>query len=49
MIALALRLHETTINRHISDYLNDHKLKPENGGQEAHFYYQLHMSTTGYP
>ncbi len=36
MIAQALRLHETTINRHISDYLNHCKLKPENGGSQSH-------------
>ncbi len=36
MIAQALRLHETTVNRHISDYLNHRKLKPENGGSQSH-------------
>lgn len=35
MIAQALRLHESSINRHISDYLNDRKLKPENGGSDS--------------
>ena len=35
MIAQALRLHQTTIERHISDYLNHRKLKPENGGKET--------------
>lgn len=35
MIAQALRLHEGTINRHITDYLNDRKLKPENGGSDS--------------
>lgn len=35
MSAQALRLHESTINRHISDYLNDRKLKPENGGSDS--------------
>ncbi len=34
MIAQALRLHETTVNRHISDYLNHRKWKPENGGSQ---------------
>ncbi len=29
MVAQALRLNETTVNRHISDYLNHRKLKPE--------------------
>lgn len=32
MIAQALRLHETTIIRHINDYLKYDKLKPANGG-----------------
>ena len=32
MIAQALRLHETTIIRHINDYIEKEKLKPENGG-----------------
>lgn len=31
-ISQALRLHETTIIRHINDYLEKEKLKPENGG-----------------
>ncbi len=31
----ALRLHEMTVNRHISDYLNHRKLKPENGGSQS--------------
>lgn len=35
MIAQALRLHEATVNRHISDYLNNGKLKPENGGSQS--------------
>ncbi len=29
MIAQALHFHEATVNRHISDYLNHRKLKPE--------------------
>ena len=32
MIAQALRLHETSIVRHINDYVKKEKLKPENGG-----------------
>ncbi len=36
MIAQALRLHETTVNRHISDDLNHRKLKPENGGSQSY-------------
>ncbi|MFC3393547.1 hypothetical protein ACFOGG_01135 [Brenneria rubrifaciens] len=35
MIAQALRLFETSINRHISDYLNDRRLKSENGGSDG--------------
>jgi len=36
MISQALRLHETTINRHINDYLSNEKLKPENGGSQGY-------------
>lgn len=36
MIAQALRLHETSIVRHINDYLEKNKLKPENGGSNGH-------------
>ncbi|CAI1173302.1 Transposase and inactivated derivatives [Serratia proteamaculans] len=36
MIAQALRLHETSIQRHISEYLNNGKLMPENGGSDSH-------------
>lgn len=32
MIARALRLHETSVQRYISGYLNKGKLMPENGG-----------------
>ncbi|WMY75747.1 IS630 family transposase [Buttiauxella selenatireducens] len=32
MIAQALRLHQTTVDHHISEFLNNGKLKPENGG-----------------
>ncbi|GCR47830.1 transposase [Escherichia coli] len=35
MIAQALRLHQTTIDRHISEFLNKGKLKPENGGSDS--------------
>ena len=35
LIAQALRLHQTTIDRHISDYVNHRKLKPENGGSDG--------------
>jgi len=36
MIAQALRLHEATIVRHINDYLEKEKLKPENGGSTSY-------------
>ncbi|EEH0273819.1 IS630 family transposase [Salmonella enterica] len=36
MIAQALRLHETSVQRHISEYLNNGKLMPENGGSDSH-------------
>ena len=35
MIAQALRLHQTTIDHHISEFLNKGKLKPENGGADS--------------
>lgn len=35
MIAQALRLHQTTIDHHISEFLNKGKLKPENGGSAS--------------
>ncbi|CBJ82856.1 conserved hypothetical protein [Xenorhabdus bovienii str. Jollieti] len=31
IIAQALRIHETTVNRHMKDYLNQENLTPENG------------------
>lgn len=34
MISQALRIHETSVNRHIKDY-GHNKLKPENGGSES--------------
>ena len=36
MIAQALRLHETTVIRHINDYIKKEKLKPENGGSAGY-------------
>ncbi|MBE0361476.1 helix-turn-helix domain-containing protein [Pseudoalteromonas aliena] len=36
MIAQALRLHETTITRHINDYISKNKLAPENGGSHPY-------------
>ncbi len=32
MIAQALRLHQTTVDRHIGDYRNQGKLQSDNGG-----------------
>lgn len=34
MISQALRIHESTVARHLSDYLLSEKLKPENGGSQ---------------
>ena len=36
MIAQALRLHETTIVRHIDDYVHREKLQPANGGSQSY-------------
>lgn len=36
MIAQALRLHETSIVRHIDDYVSKNKLIPENGGSQPY-------------
>ncbi len=36
MIAQALRLHETTIVRHIDDFISKDKLAPENGGSQPY-------------
>ena len=36
MIAQALRLHETSIVRHIDDYVSKNKLAPENGGSQPY-------------
>lgn len=36
MIAQALRLHETTVLRHLKDYLRFNKLEPDNGSSEGH-------------
>jgi len=34
MISQALRIHESSANRHLNDYVKG-KLKPENGGSES--------------
>lgn len=35
MITQALRLHQTTVDHHISEFLNKGKLKTENGGSDS--------------
>lgn len=35
MISQALRIHESTVVRHLSDYVLSEKLKPENGGSQS--------------
>jgi hypothetical protein len=35
MNAQALRLHQTTVDHPISEFLNKGKLKPENGGADS--------------
>ncbi|MDW2287839.1 winged helix-turn-helix domain-containing protein, partial [Vibrio sp. 1562] len=35
MISQALRIHESTVARHLSDYVLSEKLKPENGGSQS--------------
>ncbi len=54
LIAQALRLHETTIIRHINDYIEKEKLKPENGGSTSYLSKEqtegivLHLMTETY-
>jgi len=36
MISQALRIHETTVLRHLKDFEQSEKLKPENGGSTSH-------------
>ena len=54
LIAQALRLHETTIIRHINDYIEKEKLKPENGGSTSYLSREqteeivLHLMTETY-
>ncbi|TNL06546.1 IS630 family transposase [Kosakonia cowanii] len=36
MIAQSQRIHETTVRRHLNDWLNEQKLAPENGGSQSH-------------
>lgn len=35
MISQALRIHESTVSSHFSDYVLSEKLKPENGGSQS--------------
>lgn len=35
MISQALRIHESTVARRLSDYVLSEKLKPENGGSQS--------------
>ncbi len=35
MISQALRIHESTVVRHLSDYVLSEKLKPENGDNQS--------------
>lgn len=35
MISQALRIHESTVARHLSDYVLSEKLKPQNGGSQS--------------
>ncbi len=35
MIAQALRIHESTVSRHLKDYFSEEKLAPENGGSAS--------------
>ncbi|KHD28693.1 DDE endonuclease [Xenorhabdus nematophila] len=36
MIAQALRIHETTVSRHLKDDFSEENLTPKNGGSESH-------------
>lgn len=36
MIAQALRIHETSVSRHLDHFINAQKLAPENGGSESY-------------
>lgn len=36
MIAKSQLIDETTVRRHLNDWLNEQKLKPENGGSQSH-------------
>lgn len=36
MIAQSRRIDETTVRRHLQDWLNEEKLNPENGGSQSH-------------
>jgi transposase len=54
-IAQALRIHETTAREHLSDYLREEKLKPNNGGSKSKLDEQqsneliVHLEKNTYP
>ncbi|CAM2927276.1 Transposase [Vibrio ordalii] len=39
MIYQALRIHESTVARHLSDYVLSENLKPENGGSQRRLFF----------
>lgn len=46
MISQALRIHETTVLRHLKDFEQSEKLKPENGGSNSHLSVAQTMALT---
>ena len=46
MISQALRIHETTVLRHLKDYEHSDKLKPENGGSSGYLSVAQTMALT---
>lgn len=36
MIAMSQLIDETTVRRHLNDWINEEKLKPEDGGSDSH-------------
>ncbi|PHM75403.1 DDE endonuclease [Xenorhabdus cabanillasii JM26] len=36
MIAQALHIHESTVSRHLKDFIAQEKFTPENGGSDSH-------------
>jgi hypothetical protein len=39
MIYQALRIHESTVARHLSDYVLSENLKPESGGSQRRLFF----------